>query len=401
MTSPPAPDSLDAFRAELAERYDIEGEIGAGGMAVVYRARDLQRGRFVALKVLRAELGGGDSGDRFHREIRLVAQLVHPNILPLLDSGKTAGQLWYTMPFIDGESLGARLDREKQLPIDDAIRLTREIAEALSYAHAKGILHRDIKPDNILLADGHALVADFGIARALTDDPRGRITASGMALGTPGYMSPEQSTADRDVDARSDIYALGSVCYEMLAGEPPFTGPTAQAVIARRLTLPPPSLRTTRPTIPPSIDAAVQRALAPAPADRFATTLDFARALATGANASSQRGTPKERRLWMAAIALLAVAAIAGRTYRNSKHADVPAAARQTAAGGIRLAVVPFRLIGGDSTDRYLADGLSEEINSALSNLSGLRVIAQSSVVPVAASDKRPRDIAATLNAAA
>ena len=255
--------SWQSLQAGLRGRYDFERELGAGGMAVVYLAHDLQHDRQVALKVLRPELGAVAGGERFHREIRLAARLVHPHILPLLDSGEADGRLWYTMPFIEGESLRARLDREKQLPVDEAIRLTREIAEALSYAHGKGILHRDIKPDNILLSDGHALVADFGIARAIGGDPGERITGTGIALGTPGYMSPEQSSGDQELDARSDLYALGSVCYEMLAGEPPFTGPTAQAVIARRLSQPPPSLRTTRTWTSDRIEAGSPTATRP------------------------------------------------------------------------------------------------------------------------------------------
>src|SRR5688572_29719560 len=270
---------IDALRAVLGDRYDIQRELGAGGMAVVYLARDLQHDRRVALKVLRPELGVESGVERFHREIRLAARLVHPHILPLLDSGQADGRLWYTMPFIEGESLRARLEREKQLPVDEAVRLTREVAEALTYAHANGILHRDIKPDNILLSNGHALVADFGIARALGGDGGERITGTGIALGTPGYMSPEQSSGDHQLDARSDLYALASVCYEMLVGEPPFTGPTAQAVIARRLSQAPPSIRTTRPSVPEAVDAAVRRALAPVPADRFAGTAEFSRAL--------------------------------------------------------------------------------------------------------------------------
>ena len=362
-------------------------------MALVYLARDIQRGRQVALKVLRSELGGLDGAARFHREIRLVADLVHPNILPLLDSGETDGRLWYTTPFIEGESLRARLDRESQLPMDDAVRLTREIADALGYAHRRGILHRDIKPDNILLADGHAMVADFGIARAIMGDPGGRLTQSGVSVGTPGYMSPEQSVGERALDARSDVYALGSVCYEMLAGEPPFTGPTAQAIIARRLSQPPPSLRTTRPGVPDALDAAIQRALSPAPVDRFASTDEFARALT-----AVPGGVPSRQWRWPV-LALCAVSAIAFVVYRIATRASNPAASMSAATGGIRLAVVPFRLIGNDAADQYLADGISEEVNSTLSNLGGLRVIAQSSVASTATPGRSLRDVGAMLHA--
>src|SRR5688500_9035233 len=262
------PGLADALHAGLADRYRIERELGVGGMAVVYLARDLQRDRDVALKVLRSELGAVAGAERFDREIRLAARLVHPNILPVLDSGETDGRLWYTMPFVEGEALRDRLKREKQLPLDEAVRLTSEIADALGQAHARGIMDREIKPENILLAACHAIVADFGIARALGDTSQ-RITVTGIAIGTPGYMSPEQSSGDHDLDARSDLYALASVTYEMLAGEPPFTGPSAQAVIARRLSQPAPSLRIIRPGIPASVDAALQRALALVSADRF------------------------------------------------------------------------------------------------------------------------------------
>ena len=388
--------SWQSLQAGLRGRYDLERELGAGGMAVVYLARDLQHDRLVALKVLRPELGAVAGGERFHREIRLAARLVHPHILPLLDSGEADGRLWYTMPFIEGESLRARLDREKQLPVDEAIRLTREIAEALSYAHGKDVLHRDIKPDNILLSDGHALVADFGIARAIGGDPGDRITGTGIALGTPGYMSPEQSSGDQELDARSDLYALGSVCYEMLAGEPPFTGPTAQAVIARRLSQPPPSLRTTRSAVSEALDAAVGRSLAMIPADRFAGTTEFARALsATLVAPPVPAGRSKVR--WApiggAALVLLALAAYRLATRPRPVLVGVPG------AGGIRLAVVPFRLIGGDSTDQYLAAGITEEINSTLANLSGLRVIAQTSVAPYAGSSQSIREIGTALAA--
>ncbi len=396
MDSTPSPaDSIAELRAGLAGRYRIERELGAGGMAVVYLAEDLQHGRRVALKVLRDEPGGLGAAERFHREIRLAAGLVHPHILPLLDSGESGGRLWYTMPFVEGESLRARLDRERQLPLGEAVRLTREIAGALSHAHAKGVLHRDIKPDNILLAGGHALVADFGIARALGGDPGDRLTATGVALGTPGYMSPEQSSGDHTLDARSDLYALASVCYEMLVGEPPFTGPTAQAVIARRLSQPPPSLRTTRATIPEALDLVVQRALAAVPADRHASTDEFARALETAVTTAPARA-PARRRFLAAAVAFVALAAVGYGILTRS-----PPATAATATGGIRLAVVPFRLIGGDSADRYLAAGITEEVQSSLSNLGGLRVLAQSSVAPYAGGARSAREIGAALGAEA
>ena len=401
MSDAPSPESIDALKAGLASRYAIEREIGAGGMAVVYVARDVAHERRVALKVLRAELDGAVAADRFHREIRVAAGLVHRGVIPLLDSGETAGQLWYTMPYIDGESLRARLDREKVLPLDEAIRITLDVAEALSYAHGKGILHRDIKPDNILLSDGHALVADFGIARALGTEPGERLTATGLALGTPAYMSPEQSSGDAAIDARSDLYALGSLCYEMLAGEPPFTGPTAQAVIARRLTQPPPSLRILRASASDALDAVVRRALAPVPADRFSTVEEFSNALvATHATDAMQATQARRiarwpRRSLLAGAAVLVLAAVAYRVMNPAaRRASIPAA-----GSGIRLAVLPFRLIGGDSTEQYLADGITQEVSTTLANLSGLRVIAQSSVAPLVRSGKGMREIGALLSA--
>lgn len=391
MTSPGLSGLVETLRAGLRDRYAIEREIGIGGMAAVFLAHDLQRDRRVALKVLRPDLGGLVAAERFHREIRLVAQLVHPHILPLLDSGETAGRLWFTTPFIEGESLRARLDRERQLPLDDAIRLTSQVADALTHAHGKGILHRDIKPENILLADGHALVADFGIARALAGEPDDRLTETGLAVGTPGYMSPEQSTGERQLDVRTDLYSLASVCYEMLAGEPPFTGPTAQIVIARRLSQPAPSLRTARPGIPEAVDAAVQRGLATSPADRYPTTADFSQAL-LGAAATTSSRTPWTR----LAVAGVALCLVAGAGFLALRPRPSVEAVR---SGAIRLAVVPFRLLGRDSADQYLADGISEEVNATLSNLSGLRVIAQSSVATVAASGKRVKDIGTALDA--
>ena len=389
---------MDLLRDALKGRYRIEREIGAGGMAVVYLARDLQRDRPVALKVLRPEVGAAAGAERFEREIRLAARLTHPNILPVLDSGAADGRLWYTMPFIDGESLRARIDREKQLPLDDAIRLTREIADALAYAHAQGVLHRDVKPENILLASGHALVTDFGIARAL-DETAERLTHTGITIGTPGYMSPEQSSGELHLDARSDLYSLASVSYEMLAGEPPFTGPTAQVIIARRLSQPAPSVRATRPSVPESVDSALRRALAPLPADRFATITDFERALTDSRTAAGVRRRIRDRWPVIAGVAVLLLAAMLTLRFLGNDARPEKSDFAASRAEAIRLAVMPFRLIGGDSVDQYLADGITEEIASALGNLGGLRVVDQRSVASLAASSKRLREIAEILRA--
>ncbi len=262
----------------LADRYRIEREIGAGGMATVYLAEDLKHHRQVAIKVLRPELGAVIGAERFLAEIRTTANLQHPHILGLIDSGEVEGLLYYVMPFIEGESLRDRLSREKQLPIDDAVRIATEVASALDYAHRHGVIHRDIKPENILLHDGRALVADFGIALAASK-AGSRMTETGMSLGTPHYMSPEQAMGEREITARSDVYALGCVTYEMLTGDPPFTGSTAQAIVARVVTESPRLMVPQRHTIPPQVEAAVLTALEKLPADRFATAKDFADAL--------------------------------------------------------------------------------------------------------------------------
>ncbi|HUR93476.1 MAG TPA: protein kinase [Gemmatimonadales bacterium] len=263
----------------LADRYVLERELGRGGMATVYLAQDLRHARRVAVKVLRPELAAIIGAERFLAEIRTTANLQHPHILPLHDSGEAGTFLYYVMPFIDGESLRDRLLREKQLPVDEAVRLATEVASALDYAHRHGVIHRDIKPENILVHDGRALVADFGIALAVSRAGDNRMTETGMSLGTPHYMSPEQATGEREITPRSDVYALGAVVYELLTGEPPFTGPTAQAIVAKLLIDQPSSVRQHRRTVPPHVDDAVLTALEKLPADRFANAADFSRAL--------------------------------------------------------------------------------------------------------------------------
>jgi serine/threonine-protein kinase len=268
--------------AALADRYRIERELGAGGMATVYLAEDMRHHRKVAVKLLHPELSAVLGSERFLKEIELTAGLQHPHILPLFDSGSADGQLYYVMPFVEGETLRARLERERQLPVRDAVRIAREVADALAYAHARGVIHRDVKPENILLQGGHALVADFGIALAVQQAGGQRITQTGLSLGTPQYMAPEQATGEKSVDARADVYALGVVTYEMLAGEPPFTGPTTQSVIARVLTTEPAPLARSRRSVPSHVAEAVHTALAKLPADRFDGAAEFAAALGTG-----------------------------------------------------------------------------------------------------------------------
>ena len=280
----------------LEGRYRIERELGAGGMATVYLAHDARHERQVAIKVLRPELAAVIGAQRFLREIRTIANLQHPHILGLIDSGEVDGTAYYVMPFVSGESLRDRLDREKQLPIFDAVRIAGEVASALDYAHRHGVIHRDIKPENILLHDGRAMVADFGIALAVSNTGATRITETGMSLGTPHYMSPEQAMGERDITARSDVYALGATTYEMLVGDPPFTGSTAQAIVARVVTETPRPLTAQRHTIPPHVEQAVLTALEKLPADRFATAAEFAHALTTPGSADSHPPSSRGRK---------------------------------------------------------------------------------------------------------
>ena len=271
--------TTDQLNTALAGRYTIERRVGEGGMATVYLARDLRHNRKVALKVLKPDLGAIVGVDRFLSEIEVTANLQHPNLLPLFDSGAADGLLYYVMPFVEGESLRARLDRDKQLPIDEAVRIATAVAGALDYAHSHGVIHRDLKPENILLQHGQPVVADFGIALAVSNAGGNRITQTGLSLGTPQYMSPEQATGDRAIDARTDVYSLGAVTYEMLTGDPPHTGSSSQAVIARLLTEKPRAVRVTRPNVPAHVEAAVERALEKLPADRFASARELADAL--------------------------------------------------------------------------------------------------------------------------
>jgi len=273
------PELLGRLQTALSDRYRLDREVGAGGMATVYLAEDVRHDRRVALKVLRPELAAVIGAERFLAEIKLTANLQHPHILPLFDSGEADGYLFYVMPFVKGETLRDRMSHERQLPVADAVRITLEVASALDYAHRQGVVHRDIKPENILLHDGSALVADFGIALAASKASGARMTETGMSLGTPHYMSPEQAMGEREITPRSDVYALGAVLYEMLTGEPPFTGATAQAVVARVLTESPRPLMTQRHTIPRHVEAAVLTALEKLPADRFTTAAEFAEAL--------------------------------------------------------------------------------------------------------------------------
>jgi serine/threonine-protein kinase len=309
--------TADRLAAALADRYRIERELGAGGMATVYLAQDLRHEREVAIKVLHPDLGATLGSDRFLSEIRTTARLQHPHILPLLDSGEADGLLYYVMPRVMGETLRAKLDRERQLPIEDAVRISREVADALEYAHTHGVIHRDIKPENILVQGGHALVADFGIALAVQQAAGSRMTQTGLSLGTPQYMSPEQAMGERTIDARSDVYALGAVAYEMLTGDPPFTGSTVQAIVAKIMTEKPTPVRALRDTVPTHVERAVNTALAKLPADRFASAEAFRAALGAAgtvepATATAPRAlsrvSPRAALLGMAVVATVSLA---------------------------------------------------------------------------------------------
>ncbi len=306
-------DAVARLTAALSDRYRIERELGAGGMATVYLAHDIKHDRDVAIKVLHPDLGAALGGERFLSEIRTTARLQHPHILPLLDSGEAHGLLYYVMPLVTGETLRARMERERQLPIPEAVRIAREVASALDYAHRHNVIHRDIKPENILLHDGQAIVADFGIALAVQSAGGARMTQTGLSLGTPQYMSPEQAMGERTIDARSDVYALGAVLYEMLAGDAPFTGSSVQAIVAKVLSERPTALRTLRDTVPAHVEHAVFTALAKLPADRYASAAEFATALSTASGATFATATiaslparPRARdpRTWVSVIAI-------------------------------------------------------------------------------------------------
>jgi TolB-like protein/tRNA A-37 threonylcarbamoyl transferase component Bud32/Tfp pilus assembly protein PilF len=328
---------LARLQAALADRYSVDRAVGRGGMATVFLAEDLKHRRSVAIKVLHPELATSLGVERFLREIGIAAGLTHPHILALYDSGQAADLLYYVMPYIEGETLRGRLERERQLSMSDAVRIASEIADALGYAHSRGVVHRDIKPENIMFSAGSAVVADFGIARALTAATLEPLTASGVIVGTPAYMSPEQATSGGQLDGRSDIYSLGCVVYEMLTGSVPFTGPTAQAVMARHSVDVAPPIRSVRPTVPDALERAVLTALAKVPADRFATAAQFAGALAA----------------------------------RAEPTAD--------GAEGESIAVLPFANLSGDPEFDYFSEGIAEEIINALTQLPGLRVAARTS----------------------
>jgi len=348
-------DQRDSLNAALAGRYAIERELGSGGMATVYLAHDVKHHRPVAVKVLRPEVAAALGPDRFLREVEIAARLNHPHILALYDSGEANGFLFYVMPYVAGESLRHRLAREKQLPVEEALGIARHIASALGHAHAQNVIHRDVKPENILLYEGEAMVADFGIALAVSAAAGERLTEIGLAVGTPEYMSPEQALGERQLDARSDVYSLGCVLYELLAGEPPYTGRTAQAVLAKRFADPVPAVRRLRAAIPAGVEQALMKALARVPADRFASVAAFAEALA------------------------------------------VPATARPRTPS---VAVLPFLNLSADPENEYFADGITEDVIAQLSKVGALQVTSRTSVMPFKKREQGLREIAAKLQVA-
>jgi eukaryotic-like serine/threonine-protein kinase len=363
----PGPEVATALQRGLDGRYRLEGELGRGGMAVVYRAHDLRHQREVAVKVLNPGLFGSTGTERFLREIRFAAGLTHPHILPLHDSGEVPAQaggpplLYFVMPCIEGESLRARLLRERRVPLDQALRIAREVASALDYAHRREIVHRDIKPENILLHEGAALVADFGVARAFHEAEPGTVTEPGFAIGTPAYMSPEQAAGDADLDGRSDQYGLACVLYEMLVGDPPFTGP-GRSVMARHVSEPPPRARLQRPEIPVAIEQALERALAKSPGDRFPSAQLFADALATPLAGLAPELIP-----------------------------------RRVSESPCCIAVLPFVNSSADPDNEYMSDGITEELISALARVPGLIVSSRSSVFALKGQTRDARAVGAVL----
>ena len=385
--------------AALADRYRIERELGQGGMATVYLAEDLRHHRKVAIKVLREDLAASMGSARFLREIEIAAQLQHPNILPLLDSGDASGFLYYVMPYVAGQSLRERLGREGELPVHEAVRLITEVVDALAHAHEHGVVHRDIKPDNVMMSGRHALVADFGVAKAVSEATgRSTVTTLGVAVGTPAYMSPEQAAADPHIDHRSDIYAVGAMAYELLTGQPPFVGATPQQVLAAHVTQAPDPLGKRRPGIAPALEALVMRCLAKRPADRWQTAGELHAALEPFGTPSSgitpvqtqpvRTAALRPRAWWLLAagvgLVMLGVVIVPRMTGRGGSPA--PRA----------IAVLPFENVAKDTGFDYLADGIANDVRSGLMKLPGLSVKARTS--SEAAKGKPVREAGTLLN---
>jgi serine/threonine protein kinase len=396
------PDLLARLTQAFGDRYEIERELGSGGMATVFLARDRKHDRRVALKVLKPELTAALGTDRFPREIKIIAQLQHPNILPLHDSGETQGFLYYVMPFVEGESLREKLARDGQLPIGDALRILREVVDALAAAHTHGVVHRDIKPDNVMLSGRHAQVMDFGVAKALSNAGGEKLTTVGVAVGTPQYMAPEQATAEEHIDHRADIYAVGVLAYEMLAGEPPFTGKTAQAVLSAHVIEQPVDLRERRRSVPPPLAEAVMRCLAKNPADRWQSADELLRHLEsvtvtpsgglTPTDTRPVQATPRRpvvrRRWWITSVAaaVLAFGGIGGWLalgHHGGHRID-------------RIGVLPIDDISGK--DAVFVAAMHDALTNALSRLGTIGVASRATMMSYKGSAKTTREIAQELN---
>ncbi|HET9515692.1 MAG TPA: serine/threonine-protein kinase, partial [Gemmatimonadales bacterium] len=384
--------ALEQLQSVLGDRYRVERQFGEGGMATVFLAEDLKHHRPVAVKLFKPELSAVLGGDRFLREIEIAARLQHPHIVPLYDSGQADGLLFYVMPLVEGESLRQRLNREQQLPLEDALQITKEVGSALQYAHSHGVVHRDIKPENILLSGGVALVADFGIARALSAAGGEHLTQTGMAIGTPAYMSPEQATATA-IDARSDQYSLACTLYEMLIGQPPFTGPSPMAIMARHSLEAVPSLQIVRQSVPDEVEDAIMRAMAKTPADRFPSmqhfvdTLAAAAPRATGRHTAAtarKRASSRARPVRIAGVVgtLAVIAAAAVWAVRGGLGGRAAGSAASAGLDPLSIAVLYFRDLSPDTSLAAVADGFSEALIDELRQVRNLRVISRNGVAP-------------------
>jgi len=375
--------------AALADRYAIKKELGRGGMGTVYLADDLKHNRQVAIKVLQPDLSSVLGAERFHREIEIAAGLSHPGILPLHDSGDAGGLLYYVMPYLEGDSLKDRLASEKQLSLEDSVAIVTDVAEALAYAHGHGVIHRDIKPDNIMFQSGRAVLCDFGIARALDEAGGERLTQTGIAVGTPDYMSPEQAAGTQDVDGRSDIYSLGCVLYQMLAGTPPYTGVTPQAILARKSIEAVPSLRVVRDSVPEAVEAVVNKSLAKVPADRYGKADQMAAALAGAVSGEViVSAVARKKKPWIPVAA--AVVAVAAAVYWIGS----PSSATPRLAS---IAVLPFDNTSGDPEQDYFVEGMQTALIGELAQIGNIRVISRRSTMRYRDSDKTITEIASEL----
>ena len=392
-------DARDRLNAALGDRYRLEEEIGRGGMAIVYRARDLRHERDVALKVLLPEVAAAVGPDRFLREVELAAGLTHPSILPVFDSGQVDDLLFYVMPYVDGESVRDRIDRDGPLPLLEALQIVREVADGLDFAHRQGVVHRDVKPGNVLLTDGHSYIADFGVALPIGPEAEEHLTRTGLAIGTPAYMSPEQAAGQRTIDGRSDVYGLGCVLYEMLSGSLPFEGPTPQSILVRRLTEDAAPIRTLRREVPPNIEQALTQAMARDQNDRFATAAEFKDALApevgVGQSLASvgrrlghrARETFRPHPIAVPVMAMLVVGAIAalawnfgpGRPSTVRPGSTDPVASAPTS---VSVAVLLPRTPTSDEDLPGYGEALTDELIHRLGAIEGLETRSLRAVLP-------------------